>query len=516
MARLSSLAFLLALVAGSAAALDLTPGELAGRTLFRTGIGHSGEPVKAFVGPRDAPMPGNLMPCANCHGQDATGRPEGGVVPPEITWSELSKPYGHRHEPASGGPARVHPAFTEASFVAALTRGVDPAGNRLDPSMPRYRLSTTDLANLRAYLMRVAEDRDPGVLEGVIRIGTLLPQDGPLAPAAQAVEAILRAAFSAANAAGGVHGRKVELQIIDAGNSVESGRAALGTIAADGIFAVVAPLAPAIDNELSRFSEEQALPLIGMIASSDVEDAGRYCWHLIGGGLEQASAVAEFAVSDLSAGKAPAAVVVGPGARHAAQADRITAQFAAPGAIPPSRENLQSGRAGQLVPALQLRAVETVFFLGGAHDLGEFLGRAEEAGFRPRVLVPEPISVRVQPDAASRIFIAAPLLPADFGVELNDVLARNGQRGGVLSAAAWGVATTTLEGLKRAGRAITREKFRNALDSLQGFRSGATPPITFGAGRRVGTGGAWVLPLRPPIGDKPGAGRFVEIDKVAS
>ena len=63
-------------------------------------LGQSREPVDAA-----------LLACGNCHGHDGRGRPEGGVVPPDVTWQALSKPYG-----ATDRFGRRRPAYTEPSW----------------------------------------------------------------------------------------------------------------------------------------------------------------------------------------------------------------------------------------------------------------------------------------------------------------------------------------------------------------------------------------------------------------
>src|SRR5687768_4711501 len=50
-----------------------------------------------------------------------------------------------------------------------------------------------------------------------IRIGTLLPSQGPLAETGAAMRDVLVAHFSEVNAAGGIHARKLDLQIGEAG-----------------------------------------------------------------------------------------------------------------------------------------------------------------------------------------------------------------------------------------------------------------------------------------------------------
>ncbi|HSD59240.1 MAG TPA: hypothetical protein VLC55_00095, partial [Burkholderiales bacterium] len=83
MPRVLAVLFLVALPA--LAAGTLTPQEEAGRKIFREGVSPSGAPLNALVGPQSTPMAGNTLPCANCHGNDGSGRPEGGVRPPNIT-----------------------------------------------------------------------------------------------------------------------------------------------------------------------------------------------------------------------------------------------------------------------------------------------------------------------------------------------------------------------------------------------------------------------------------------------
>jgi hypothetical protein len=54
-------------------------------------------------------------------------------------------------------------------------------------------------------------------------------------------------------------------------------------------------------------------------------------------------------------------------------------------------------------------------------------------------------------------------------------------------------ATLLVEGLRRAGREVSRRRFTEALEQLYRFETGLTPPVTFDANRRVGARGAYVL-----------------------
>jgi len=132
---------------GSSAQETLTPQESRGKQIYVQGTSPAGREILAYVGEASIEVPGSAMACANCHGLDGQGKPEGGVVPSNLTWEALTKPYGLTH--ADG---RRHPPYTGRALELAITRGLDPAGNKLLNVMPRYAMSGEDLADLVAYL----------------------------------------------------------------------------------------------------------------------------------------------------------------------------------------------------------------------------------------------------------------------------------------------------------------------------------------------------------------------------
>ena len=105
----------------------------------------------------------------------------------QLDWETLTKPYGVN---ANG---RQHPPYTERGLELAITRGIDPAGNKLLNVMPRYQMSRDDLSDLILYLKRIGKDRDPGISETSIVIGSVVPSSGSLADTGQAVKALMTA-----------------------------------------------------------------------------------------------------------------------------------------------------------------------------------------------------------------------------------------------------------------------------------------------------------------------------------
>jgi hypothetical protein len=50
-----------------------------------------------------------------------------------------------------------------------------------------------------------------------------------------------------------------------------------------------------------------------------------------------------------------------------------------------------------------------------------------------------------------------------------------------------------VEGLRRAGRELSRVALVDALEALYGYETGVTPPLSYGPNRRIGARGAHVV-----------------------
>ena len=185
----------------------LSPEEKRGKAFYLRGESSSGPEITALMGEIEVPV--TTLSCAGCHGARGEGKTEGGVTAGNLTWSHLTKPYGHTHE--SG---RKHSAFSETSFVRTVTAGVDPAGNKLSVAMPTYRMPLKDMSDLLAYLKRIETDFDPGVSETSIVIGTLLPARNTMTGLAEAMGNVLQAYFAKVNNNGGIYNRKIELRLM--------------------------------------------------------------------------------------------------------------------------------------------------------------------------------------------------------------------------------------------------------------------------------------------------------------
>ena len=224
-----------ALTGSAAAGSSLTLQERHGKQIYLRGINSAGKEITALLGNPPMETPGSLMACANCHGYDGRGKPEGGVTPSDVTWEALTKSYGVTH--ASG---RKHPPYDDALLERSIAKGLDPLGTKLHVAMPRYEMSREDMSDLIAYLKQLGKDSDPGISDDAIILGTVVPDKGPLAETGRTIEAVLAAYFNDINLEGGIYGRKLELRPARCGETAGETTATVRRIAGEEqVFALV-------------------------------------------------------------------------------------------------------------------------------------------------------------------------------------------------------------------------------------------------------------------------------------
>ncbi|HEX6828684.1 MAG TPA: ABC transporter substrate-binding protein [Burkholderiales bacterium] len=505
-----------------ASAAGLTPQEEAGRRIYLEGVSPSGALLQALVGPHSTPMEGKSMPCANCHGADGSGRPEGGVRPPNITWRELSKRYGHRHE-----NGRQHPAFTDKTFAEALTFGTDPAGNKLEPSMPRYVMSHKDIGDLLAYLKKIESDYDPGISPDRLRIGTLLPTRGRMGELGQVVAGVMQAYVDDVNARGGIFGRRIEL--VKAEFADDPGAAAVAAerlMRSENVFALVGPFSMGIEKELSRLAEETRVPVVGpfTLLPEGTLAVNRYTFYIMPGLREQAMVLARFATSGLGLQNPGVAIVypAAPGYQEVAEA--LEEMFKDQKWDAVVRAPYDAGRApeARLVAELQQKGVQVLLFLGSDSELSTLGGLVRDAIWSPYLLAPGPKVARaaaaLPTTFGERVFLAYPSLPQDVTSGGAAALAelekkgRVGNRHQPAQISAYASLLVLEEGLKRSGRDLSRAKLADSLENLYSFESGVTPAISFGPNRRVGVFGAHIVRVNLSDHSFQPLGKFVRLD----
>ena len=495
---------LLGVLAAGPSAAALSAEEAAGRRLYETGIGVSGEAPQARVGSGGLALPASALPCANCHGRDGRGRPEGGVTPPDIRWSELIKPYGHVHE-----NRRRHGPFDADGFRIAVGDGLDPAGNRLDQAMPRYLFGARDLDNLRAYLRHLEKRAARGVGDMHVQIGTLLPLRGPLADAGKAVRGMLEAYFARVNAAGGIYGRRLELVVAEYANDAERSVDNLGHALddGDGVFALLSPFAAGFERRLTDLAKARDLPVVApvVLVPDNRPAANSHVFHLLSGGTELARVLADYARATLELDNRDIVLVQSAGSAWDGAAQDVSAHLERGGDGSPGRTLFRRGLTDLDGMAAKLEAdgAKAVILLGGDLDPAVFAAAAARNDWYPELLVPGPFAsqdvMALPPGFDGKVFVAYPSLPTDRDkATWQDYLALLAEAGidrapHATLVASYAGAELLVEALKRAGRELSREAMVLGLEKIQGFESGLLPPLTYNTTRRVGALGGYVV-----------------------
>ena len=483
----------------------LTESERRGKAIYLRGESPTGRKITTMLG--DIDVPASTMTCAGCHGLRGEGKTEGGVTAGNLTWTNLVKAYGHTHP--SG---RKHAAFDEKLFTRALVQGLDPTGNELAVAMPRYEMAPEDLADLIAYLKRIEADRDPGLTETTITVGTILPKDGALAETGAAMKDVLTAYFANINDKGGIYSRRIELKTIDAGPDAAGTAAnAKRSIETGEIFALVSGLSAGADKELATITRDAEIPFLGaatLLTQNNAQE-NRNLFYLLPGASQQARSLINFAASRPGLKKSGFAIVHSENELALAAATAIEDQARKIGWSSISKKAIPTDRfdAAALVGSLKAEGVETVFFLSSSGE-SAFINAAAAANWTPHVfllgaLAPRDLVKTLPLSFKDRVFLSFPTVPSDVApaglAELRALEEKYkfapGHTASKLNAFA--AAKIFTEALKRSGRELSREKLITTLEGIYEYETGVTPTITFGPNRRVGAMGAYVVSIDP-------------------
>jgi len=466
-----------------------------GRQIYQEGSSPSGGPITAVIG-GGGEVPASLVACANCHGRDGRGVPEGNLVPPDLTWSALSKPYETVRR-----DGRVRPEYTDVLITRAITLGVDSAGAPLNPAMPRYRLSLDDCADLLAYLKRLGHDDDPGVTDLELRLGVILPPDA--GGMSDALRGVLHAFFETLNRRGGIYHRRVTARFVMMPRpATERERALESFLDSDSpVFALISIDLVGVDPSPANLAERRRIPLIAVTSTptADHPALGHWAFFLLAGPDDQALALARVTSEHVLAG-GPFAIVHGRDAAQRSLARAIVARFQRAKLV---TLDVEAGEIGE-VPA-GLRGAAAIVLLGPAGRMKPWLAALAARGEVPAVIVPGALAdhdlVEAPRALDGRIALAFAIDPSDQTAEcvatyraLADSFGLT-ERHRLTQLAAISAANLVVEALKRAGRDLDRDRLVAALEGIHEFRSGLAPPLTFGPNRRVGAPGAHAVKL---------------------
>jgi ABC-type branched-subunit amino acid transport system substrate-binding protein len=450
----------------------LTASERRGKQIYLRGTSPSGNAITGWMG--ELSVPASTLNCSGCHGLCGEGKTESGITAGNLTWPNLTKPYGHTHS-----TGRRHGPFNEMSLIRAVVNGVDSNGNDLLVAMPRYKISAVDMADLIAYLKRIDSDLDPGLTDSSVRIGLLLPSEGALADAGAAMKDVLSAYFDDLNNRGGIFNRKIDLHVGDMATVQNS----------EQVFAFVGGLSAGADAQLAAFAKEKEIPFIGpsTLLPHVETPVNRYLFYLLPGVEEQARSLVNRAAAQPELKNGSVTII------HNGNPLSVAAAKAAE----------QQAKKMGLKQVDKNSGAKAVFFFGTGKEQSDLLREAEAADWRPYFFFLGVLTGKEFPTSAfnDKSFIAFPTLPSDITQEgMSEFRALHEKykfapRHTASQLAAFAAAKVFVAALTRAGKDLTRETLITALESLYDYETGITPRITFGPNKRVGAAGAHIIKI---------------------
>jgi len=481
----------------------LTELERRGKQIYVTGESPSEEPVVALMGKNAIEVPASTLPCAGCHGRDGRGKPEGGVTPTDLTWESLTKPYGVRHE--SG---RKHPPYTPSLLKRAIAMGVDPAGQELHTAMPRYRMSLEDMEALVAYMRKLGADPDPGIDEKTLHLATLLPPEGVGGGVGEAIESVLQAFVTDLNEGGGLYGRRLVLHTHRLAFEPERRREGVAAFLDETpVFAMVGAFIAGSDESIPELLAEREIPLVGPFTLHPQTGfpLNRHVFYVLSGLATQGRVLVDFAAERHAAEgeppSRPGAAVLFPPGNELEQVAEAMAQQAEEHDWELLRLPVAMGSLDGEVLAQRLSAeeIEVLFLLHPQAVRAALLEALPPVDLLLPGAFASPGLFTSPAAAAGRLYLSFPTLPADQSPQAVESYGRLAETHGLprqsltTQLTTLAAAQVLVEGLKQAGRDLSREKLIEVLEEFYEFRSGLTPPITYNPNRRIGALGAYVV-----------------------
>ncbi len=325
-----------------------------------------------------------------------------------------------------------------------------------------------------------AQTSAPGTSARHITFGTSLPLTGPLAVAGKDHTLGLQAAFAAANRAGGVHGRELRLLSMDDGYvPARSAENVKKMIDENAVLALISQIGTPNVAAVLPLIERHGVPLIGPISGSDAlrnprlrnlfhirpsygEEVTRMVEQLVQMGLQSIAFVYldnPFGTEVMAMGeRALAAAKLSAAGKFALDfdgknADEVVRQVAESkaGAVFLATTG---GGVNKFVVGLRssVGALPIVGLSVTYSDLGG-LGKDMALGLALAVVFPSQTSLKHA-------------LIRDYKADM-DAMKFEAPSGSAVES--WVNARVMIEGLKRAGRNLTRDKLRTSLASIRGF-----------------------------------------------
>ncbi len=385
---------------------------------------------------------------------------------------------------SQGGPTAVPSGEASAVPAAQAVPSAGPGGSRTVTTTTNGGTGTTTTTGGSHQTVK------PGA---PIKIGVLVTQTGAInfAPSAQATKAYV----DRVNAAGGVNGHKIQLEIMDDQLDQARGQQAAQRMLADGVLAFAAWNAPNTENQIVPFLQANKVPLVGSYGEyAEYHSPWAYAFtaHYGHYGYEMARWLKE-----KGATKA-ALVYIDNGEAHAnaglekAVADGWKAAGGT-GSIEVHKEDPTQGVYDDVVTSMQLNGVDGVVTILDQTAYNRLQQAQDRHAYHP-VHVADPLFADpavTKTSGNEGTWVASDVEFLESGAPavqdyVKTVRAAYGPKATVnwVGEVGWLDAMVLVDALKSLGDNISREGLVKAVDSLKPQGYGFTSTLQFGPGQR--------------------------------
>jgi branched-chain amino acid transport system substrate-binding protein len=338
----------------------------------------------------------------------------------------------------------------------------------------------------------------PGVTASAISIGVSSPQTGSESAVGIDYLAGAQLAFDAANANGGINGRQVTLRVLDDAGKADATLANTKKFIADGAFALFGYYGgnntigaiPAIDAE--------RIPLVGVFTGNQTlrDPPNRHIFHARTGYYAEIEHVAKN-LTKMHANRIAVVHFDDRGGRDSGT--RTAAEFRKLGVEVPQVLAIERGTTNvdAAAKAISTSGVQWVVMILTNKTSAALINRTRELGKRPQFMSlsftnADALIKEMGPAATGLAF--AQVVPYPFSDaparvvrEFRDLAAAKKVPINYVAMEGFVTARVMIEGLRRAGRDLTREKLITALDSGRPIDVGGYA-VAFNSQDRVGGG----------------------------
>jgi ABC-type branched-subunit amino acid transport system substrate-binding protein len=342
-------------------------------------------------------------------------------------------------------------------------------------------------------------EKVPGVTDDTIVIGQWGPQTGPAALWG-AVARGTDSYFKMLSEEGGIHGRKLKLLLRDDGYQPPRTKAAVKEMVNQGVFAFVGGVGTATGMAVLNDVMEEKIPWVGMASGSRhwAYPPKRYVFATYPNYIDEAYILTRYAVETLGKQRIACFYQNDDYGKEGLQgAEKYLEEKGMALVASVSAEVLDTDLSSHCMKLKQSGADAVIFWIMPKHG-AIMLGTAAKLGFTPQWLTSSTLSDFQLMWGITKglwngmIFGNFGLLPDSdhpLMVKYRKAYEKHRlseqERWGVFFYAGFLFAEPLVEGLKRAGQDLTREKFVDAMETLTDSQ-GISGPITFTKDQRQG------------------------------